>query len=163
MGLRTKRILPMACVLWLSVLLMPQQVKHEGVADIAVVVNREVPVNGLAMYEVKRIFRGEDKYWKSNLPIVLIVPATGTHEREVMLHNVYKMNESQYKQFWVEQIFRAQAFSAPKIADSSVTANELVSSVPGCITLMSANEVRPGSKILKIDNKLPGERGYPLR
>lgn len=153
----------MACVLWLCVLLMPQQVKHEGIADIAVVVNREVPVNGLAMYEVKRIFRGEDKYWKSNLPIVLIVPATGMREREVMLHNIYKMNESQYKQFWVEQIFRVQAFSAPKIADSSVTANKLVSSVPGCITLMSANEVRPGSKILKIDNKLPGERGYPLR
>ena len=163
MSSRTKHILPMACILCLSVLLLSQQTRHEGVADIAVVVNREVPVNGLAMYQIRRIFRGEDKYWKSNSPIVLIVPAAGTREREVMLHNIYKMNESQYKQFWLEQIFRAEAFSAPKIADSSGTANELVSSVSGCITLMSASEVRPGSKVLKIDNKLPGERGYPLR
>lgn len=163
MAARTKQILSMACILCVSVLLMSQQVKHEGIADIAVVVNRDVPANGLALYQVRRIFRGEEKYWKSNLPIVVIVPGTGTREREVMLHDIYKMNESQYKQFWMEQIFRAEAFSAPKIADSSGTANELVSSVPGCITLMSANEVRPGSKILKIDNKLPGERGYPLR
>jgi hypothetical protein len=163
MGVRTKRILSIACILCVSVALMPQQVKHEGVADIAVVVNRDVPVSGLAMYQIRRIFRGEEKYWKSNRPIVVIVPASGTREREVMLHSIYKMNESQYKQFWIEQIFRAQAFSAPKIADSTVTANELVSSVSGCITLMSASEARPGTRILKIDNKLPGERGYPLR
>ena len=163
MGVRTKLFLPMACIMALSAWLTPQQVRHEGVADVAVVVNRDVPADSLALYEVRRLFRGESRYWKSNLLVVLIVPPAGTHERDVMLRNIYKMNESQYKQYWVERIFRAEAFSAPKIADSSAIANELLSSVPGCITFMNANDVRPGSKILKIDNKLPGERGYPLR
>ena len=163
MGVRTKLFLPMACIMALSAWLAPQQVRHEGVADIAVVVSRDVPASGLPIREVRRIFRGENRYWNSSLPIVLIVPSAGTRERDVMLNNIYKMNESQYKQYWVERIFRAEAFSAPKIADSSATANKLISSVSGCITLMNANEVRPGSKVLKIDNKLPGEPGYPLR
>ena len=33
---------------------------------------------------------------------------------------------------------------------------------PGAIALIAADDVKPGLKVLKIDDKLPGQEGYPL-
>lgn len=138
------------------------QARHES-GDVAVVANADVPVANLSIFEVRHIFRGEKQYWKSNLKVVLLVPPESAHERDVMLHVVYRMTESEYKQYWVGRIFRAEATSAPKTAESSATAKSLVSRLSGCITLMNVASVRPGDKVLKVDGKLPGDKGYPLR
>jgi hypothetical protein len=138
------------------------QTRSEG-GDVAVVVNADVPVDNLSIFDVQHVFRGEKQFWKRNLKVVLLAPPAGGHERDVMLHVVYKMSESEYKQYWIGRIFRAEAISAPRTADSTAAARNLVASLPGCVTLMNASEVRPGNKILKIDGKFPGERGYPLR
>lgn len=162
MRMRKRFFLSIAFVLALSAGLVSQQPRHEG-PDVAVVVNSDVPLTGLSVYDLRHIFMGDKQYWKNGLAVVLIVPAQGTHEREILLQKIYKMNESQYRQYWIGRIFRAEAISAPKTAESSTLANELVASLPGCITIMNASDVRPGSKILRVDGKLPGERGYPLR
>ena len=140
------------------------QTHHEG-GDVAVVANSDLPVGNLSLYEVRRVFLGETRYWKNDLPVVLIVPPAGTHEREVLLHDVYRMNEAQYKQYWIGRILRGEAVSAPKTADSMGIANDLVASVQGCITVMNMSDVSTGKKvkILKIDGRLPGEKEYPLR
>ena len=39
---------------------------------------------------------------------------------------------------------------------------EAVISIPGAIALIAADDMKPGTKVLKIDNKLPGQEGYPL-
>jgi hypothetical protein len=161
---RTKLLHLFVCILLFSAAVLPQQAgKREGGGEIVIVVNKGVPPDTLSLYEVRHIFMGERQYWKSNLPVVLIVPSAGSREREVMLRDIYRMNESQYRQYWVGRIFRAEAPSAPKTADTSAVANELVATVPGCITIMNLNDVHPGSKILKVDGKSPGDRGYPLR
>ena len=144
--------------------LLLSQARHEA-TDIAVVANASVPGDNLSIYEVRHVFKGEKQYWKSDLPVVLVVPATGTHERDVMLQLIYKMTESEYRQYWIGRIFRADATSPPKTADSSEIAKDLVASLPGCVTVISSSDVTPGKKIkiFKVDGKLPGEKGYPLR
>lgn len=161
--MRTIAACSLAWMLAISAVPGPQQGRHEARGEVAVVVNPDVPMTGISMNEVRHLFLGEKRYWKTKLPVVLIVPRAGTHERDVMLRDVYRMNETQYKEYWIGRIFRAEATSAPKTAESSKTANKLVTSVPGSVTIMNANEVRPGARVLKIDGKLPGERGYPLR
>jgi hypothetical protein len=42
-------------------------------------------------------------------------------------------------------------------------ATELVNAIPGSVAFVDASQVPKGLKILKIDGKLPGEKGYPLR
>jgi hypothetical protein len=39
----------------------------------------------------------------------------------------------------------------------------LVRGIPGAIALVSMNKIPPGVKVLRIDGKKPGERGYGLR
>lgn len=136
---------------------------HRAGGDVAIVASADVPVDNLSIFEVRHIFRGEKQYWKSNLKVVLLVPPEGRHERDVMLHVVYRMSESEYKQYWLGRIFRAEAISAPKTAETPNTVSFLINSHSGCITLINPGEVRPGEKVLKIDGKLPGEKGYALR
>jgi hypothetical protein len=72
------------------------------------------------------------------------------------------MREPQFKQYWIAKIFRAEMTSPPKVVYSNESANQLVSSIPGTIAFMAANDVKPGVKVLRIDGHLPGEPGYRL-
>src|SRR5215469_10920910 len=149
------------CTVWPAV--GPAQAHRSG-GDVAVVGNGDLPVANLSLHEVRRLFLGETRYWKGNLPVVLIVPPAGTHERNVLLHSVYRMNEAQYKQYWIGRILRGEAVSAPKTAESLSAAQNLVASLPGCLTILnSAQSTSRKTRVLKIDGKSPGEREYPLR
>jgi ABC-type phosphate transport system substrate-binding protein len=131
--------------------------------DIAVVVHPDTPVTDMDMADVRKVFLGERQYWNSKLPVILLVRAPVAREREIVLRTIYKMTESQFKQFWVAKIFRSEAVSAPKIVYSSDMTTQIVSAVPGCIAFMEAKAVGPGLKVVKVDGHLPGEPGYPLR
>jgi hypothetical protein len=131
--------------------------------DVAVVVHPDTPVTALAVPDVRKVFRGEQQYWKPDMPVVLLVRAPGAYERDVVLRVIYQMTEPQFKQYWIAKIFRAEATSAPKIVYTNDIANQLVSAIPGAVGFMSARDVRPGLKVLRVEGRLPGEPGYLLR
>jgi ABC-type phosphate transport system substrate-binding protein len=131
--------------------------------DIAVVVHPDTPVGNLSLAEVRKVLLGERQYWNSKLPVVLLIRAPAAREREVVLRVIYQMTEAQFKQYWIAKIFRAEAASPPKIVYSNDMQLELVAAIPGAIAFVDARNVRPGLKVLRIDGRLPGEPGYPLR
>jgi hypothetical protein len=46
---------------------------------------------------------------------------------------------------------------------SNDMATELVSAIPGAVAFIDAAQAPKNLKILRIDGKLPGDKGYPLR
>jgi ABC-type phosphate transport system substrate-binding protein len=159
MAMKTLRIILIFMVL--SAAALHAQSSRGG--DIAVVVHPDTPVSDLNMADVRKVFLGERQYWNSKLPVILLVRAPVAREREIVLRTIYKMTESQFKQFWVAKIFRSEAVSAPKIVYSTDMTQQIVSAVPGSIAFMDAKAVGPGLKVVKVDGLLPGEPGYPLR
>jgi ABC-type phosphate transport system substrate-binding protein len=131
--------------------------------DIAVVVNSDTPVSDLSLSEVRKVLLGERQYWNSKLPVTLLIRAPQARERDVVLKVIYQMSEAQFKQYWVAKIFRAEAASPPKIVYSNDMQYELVTAIPGAIAFVEARAVRPGTKVLRVEGHLPGEREYPLR
>jgi ABC-type phosphate transport system substrate-binding protein len=131
--------------------------------DVAVVVNPAAPVNDLSLSEARKIFRGDKQYWSTDMPIVLLVRNPPSRERDVILKKLYSMTESEFKQYWIAKIFRAEATTGPKIVYSNSMAADLVSVIPGAIAFMSAKDVNPNLKVVKIDGRLPGDPAYPLR
>src|SRR5207245_2604675 len=107
-------------------------------------------------------FLGERQYWTPAMPVVLLMRAPVAVEREVLLKTIYEMTESQFKQYWIAKIFRAGSTSPPKIVYSNDTANQLLLSIPGAIAFVTASDVGPGVKVLRIDGRLPGDSGYRL-
>ena len=130
---------------------------------VALVADPDIPVNNLTLAEVRKVFRGERQYWNTKLAVVLLIRAPVARERDVVLKIIYQMSESQFKQFWIAKIFRAESASAPKVVYSNDMANELVTAIPGAIAFVDARDVRPGTKVIRVDGFLPGESGYPLR
>jgi ABC-type phosphate transport system substrate-binding protein len=132
-------------------------------ADVAIVVHPDTPVSNLTLAEVRKVFLGERQYWNANIPVVLLIRAPVARERDVVLKTIYQMSESQFKQYWIAKIFRAESATAPKVVYSNDMASELAAAIPGAIAFIQVREVRPGTKVIRVDGHLPGEPGYPLR
>jgi len=131
--------------------------------DVAVVVQPDTPVSNLSLAEVRKIFLGDRQYWTANMPVVLLIRAPVARERDVVLKIIYQMSESQFKQYWIAKIFRAESVSAPKVVYSNDMASDLVAALPGAIAFIDSRDVRPGTKVVRVDGRLPGEPGYTLR
>lgn len=131
--------------------------------DVAVVVHPDTPISNLSLAEVRKVFLGDRQYWTTNTPVVLLIRAPIARERNVVLKVIYQMSESQFKQYWIAKIFRAESATAPKVVYSNDVANELVTAIPGAIAFIDAHDVKPGAKVVRVDGHLPGEPGYPLR
>jgi len=131
--------------------------------DVAIVVRPDVPVDNLTFAELRRLMLGDRQFWTSNLKVTLLVRAPGAREREVVLKTIYQMSEAQFRQYWIAKVFRAEAASGPRIVYSNETAAELASAIPGAVAFVEAANVPKGLKVLKINGRLPGDKGYPLR
>lgn len=131
--------------------------------DIAVVVRPDTPADDLSLREIRDLMLGEKQFWNSSLRVTLLIRAPGARERDVVLKVIYHMTEAQFRQYWISKVFRAETTTGPKIVYSSQMATGLVAALPGSVSFVDADDVPKGLKVLRIDGKLPGETGYPLK
>jgi ABC-type phosphate transport system substrate-binding protein len=156
--LRLSSIALLACLS----LLPPTAAAATG-GDIAVVVRPDTPADNLSFNDIRKLLLGERQFWNSSLRVTLLIRAPAAREREVVLKTIYRMSETQFRQFWISKVFRAEATSGPKIVYSNEMAAELVAAIPGSVAFVDAAQVPKGLKVLKIDGKLPGDKDYPLK
>jgi ABC-type phosphate transport system substrate-binding protein len=131
-------------------------------SDVAMVANPVTPVDSLTLGEARRIFLGEQTTWSPALPVILLLGEPRTHARSVALRTVYRMSEPEFNQYWIVRMFRGETNGGPKTVSSNVVA-QLVRQLPGCVTFVDAAEITTGMKVIRIDGKLPGDPGYPLK
>jgi ABC-type phosphate transport system substrate-binding protein len=150
------------CIFGITLVLLPLSTFAAG-GDIAVVVRPDTPADNLSFTEIRKLLLGERQFWNSSLRVTLLIRAPAAREREVVLKTIYRMSETQFRQYWISKVFRAEASSGPKIVYSNEMAAELVNALPGSVAFVDAAQVPKGLKVLKIDGKLPGDKDYPLR
>jgi hypothetical protein len=131
--------------------------------DIAVVVRPDTPADDLSLREIRDLMLGEKQFWNSSQRVTLLIRAPGARERDVVLKVIYHMTEAQFRQYWISKVFRAETTTGPKIVYSSQMATGLVLALPGSVSFVDADEVPKGLKVLRIDGRLPGDAGYPLK
>ena len=129
--------------------------------DVAVVVNPKNPVNDITKSELRKIFAGEKRTWARGVSIKLVVRAPGSLERVVLLR-LLGMSESEYKQYWIAQVFHGEAQAEPVALFSNGMQKEAIAAFPGAIALVTLGDVKPGMKVIKVDGHSPGEPGYSL-
>jgi hypothetical protein len=115
------------------------------------------------MHQLRRIFLADQQFWPGKSRITLLMRAPGAVERELVLDQIYQMDEGQFRQYWIAKIFRAEVPSGPKIVWSSDMALELVTAIPGSITFIPAGSIDETVKVLSIGGLYPDQPGYPLR
>jgi hypothetical protein len=132
-------------------------------ASLSVVVHPTVEVDELSFTEFRKIIMGDRQFWATGQRIAIIVRAPVADERTVLIERVFKMNEAQYRQYWVAKVFRAEVVSGPRVVLSNEEAIDLVSVIEGAIAVVNTDDVPEGLKVLKIGGVLPGDPDYPLK
>ncbi len=134
-----------------------------GRQGVAILVNPKSTVTNVSFAELRRIFLGQQQFWPDRSKVTLLVRAPVSHERAVLLDQIYQMDEDQFRQYWIGKMFRAEVAGGPKIVYSTDMALNLVGVIPGSITFILASAVPADAKVLRIDGKLPSDAGYPLK
>jgi hypothetical protein len=131
--------------------------------DVAVAVHPDVAIDNLSLADVRRIVLGDREFWRGSVRVTLLMRAPVAHERDVILKTVCQMTEAQFRQHWIAKVFRADTAIAPKIVYSADSSVDLANRTVGAITFVDAPAAARALKIVRVDGKLPGEPGYPLR
>lgn len=154
----------LALVLLLWGTLASAEEPASGPVSIAIVVHADTSVSDLSMAQLRRIFLAEQQFWGDDSRITLLVRAPGAYERDIVMDRLYRMDEAQFRKYWIAKMFRAEVPSGPKIVFSSNMALELVQAIPGSITFIDASEVNGGGvRVVTIDGLKPEDEGYPLK
>jgi hypothetical protein len=83
-------------------------------------------------------------------------------EYDVLLQKVYRMDNKKLQKYWVRRLFAGEISAKPSYVPSAKAAGEQVLKSEGAISVVSAKEVPEGVRVLLIDDKRPGDDGYPL-
>ncbi len=132
-------------------------------AAVMVIVHPSVTRATLTVAELRDILLGNQRFWERNVRTELYVVGTPSAERTWWVERLSGMSEIQFRQYWIGQVFRGRATSAPRAVPDRQTAIALVGAVPGALALVSAGEVPPTVRVVPVDGRLPGESGYALR
>jgi len=156
------RTLLVALVFCAMATLGPTSVSAQN-TDIAVIANSEVPIDNVSLTELRRMLLGDREFWTAGQRIILLIRAPVARERDAAVQTVCKMTEAQFRQHWIGKVFRADTAVAPKIVYSADSSVDIANRTPGAITFVDAPAATRALKTVRVDGKLPGEPGYPLR
>jgi len=130
---------------------------------LAIIVHKSAAVDDLSMQELRNIFMAKQQFWANRERIILLVRAPQSEERSYVLNSIYQMDEAQFRQYWIAKMFRAEVPRGPKVVFSAGMTHDLVVAIPGSISFMLTDDVTAEVKVVRVDGKLPGDEGYPLK
>jgi len=130
---------------------------------LAIVVNQANAVDSLSMADLRRIFLGERGHWPNGRRITLVMLDPGWPERAVVLSDIYHMDETEFKNHFLHGLFTGEVFVSPKTLSTPEGVRKFIFNVPGAIGYLRASDVDKSVKVIRIDERLPGDKGYKLQ
>src|SRR5215470_18177524 len=141
----------------------PPQSRAAAEDSLAIVVNRSNPVDSLSFPELRKIFMGEQDHWSNGRRITVVMMEPGRVERQAVLAQIYKMDEKDFNQYFLHNMFTGELHAAPKALGSSTEVLKFVFNIPGDIGYLQPTEGHDSVKVVRIDSRLPGEKDYAIR
>jgi phosphate transport system substrate-binding protein len=140
----------------------PRSARAQESEPLAIVVNRNNPMDDISLADLRRVYRGQRARWSNGRRVTLVMRDPGTPERDAILRSLYGLEEEEYRRGFLQAIFTGEASDAPKMLATSNGVLRFVFNVPGAIGYVRASEADSSVKMLRIDGRLPGESGYRL-
>jgi phosphate transport system substrate-binding protein len=131
--------------------------------SLAIIVNRENPVDNLSMSELRTVFLGERSHWPNGRRITLVMMEPGQPERNALVREVCRMSESDLRRRYLQGLLTGEVLVSPKTLASPVGVRKFVFNVPGAVGYLGSGDVDDSVKVLRIDGHLPSDAEYPLK
>lgn len=135
----------------------------QGQQSLAVIVHPDHAQEDVELSELRRILRLDRQYWRTGDPIRLMLPGPSAAERDRVLEQAFQMSEQAFRQHWIAVAYRVQALALPRPYSDCSVAVRVVSTLETAMAVVDADCVGDADvKVLRIDGKLPGDKGYRL-
>jgi phosphate transport system substrate-binding protein len=131
--------------------------------SLAIIVNRENPIENLSMAELRTVFLGERSHWPNGRRITLVMMEPGQPERETLLRDVCRMSESDLRRRYLQGLLTGEVLVSPKTLASSAGVRKFVFNVPGAIGYVRPEDLDDSVKVIRIDGHLPSDAEYSLK
>ena len=131
--------------------------------SLAIIVNRENPVEDLSMSELRTVFLGERSHWPNGRRITLVMMEPGQAERDTVVRDVCRMSESDLRRRYLQGLLTGEVLVSPKTLASPGGVRKFVFNVPGAIGYLRPEDVDESIKVLRIEGHLPGDAEYALK
>jgi ABC-type phosphate transport system substrate-binding protein len=129
---------------------------------LAVIVHPSNPVDSLTLSELGRIFRLETQTWPHGRKITVVLREKGQPERDDAIRIICGLSAEDYDKHILLRTFQGRVNIGPRSIQSAAAMVRFVYSAPGAIGYVTADQVDPSVKLLRIDDSLPGDPHYPL-
>lgn len=131
--------------------------------SLAIIVNRDNPIENLSMAELRTVFLGERGHWPNGRRITLVMMEPGQPERDEMVRDICRMSESDLRRRYLQGLLTGEVLVSPKTLASPVGVRKFVFNVPGAIGYLRPEDVDDSVKVIRIDGHLPSDADYPLK
>ena len=145
--------------------LTPSDPQGRSAADdcVAIVVNRSNPVENLSFAELRKVFRGEQSHWSNGRRVTIVMLESGKTERQAVLSQIYQMDDKDYTNYFLHNMFTGEIHAAPVALASSADVLKYVLNVQGAIGYVRTMDADESVKIVRVDGVLPCEKDYGIR
>lgn len=129
---------------------------------LAIVIHPKNPVTTISFRELRSYMKMERQFWANQKRCRIYLPASHTPEFELLLGKVYKMSRKKLQKYWVRKLFSGEIPAKPSHVPSAKAAGSQVLRSIGGLSVVASKEIPPKVRVLMIDGKKPGDKGYPL-
>ncbi len=126
-------------------------------AQIAVVVNKDNPVENLTSVELKRIYLGRITTFINDEQIMLVQYEPLS---EKFYHLLLHKTPMKVRKHWISVVFSGGDGTPPKESKTVEQVFKLIKENPGAISFLDLNDVSNEMKLLTIDRKQPQDDEY---
>src|SRR5437868_2223328 len=87
----------------------------------------------------------------------------GWPERAAVLTSIYHMDEAEFNNHFLHGLFTGEVFVSPKTLSTPEGVRKFICNVPGAIGYVRASDVAKSVKVIRTDERLPGDKVYKLQ
>ncbi len=130
--------------------------------ELAVIVHSQNGVSEVSAADLREMILMERQHWKGGGRIYLILPQSGSSEKNLLLRRVLNMTEEQLRRHYLAKLYGGEIAAFPSVAPSGAAALRTVSLAQRAIAVVDASGLDPSVKVLRVQGLRPGDAGYVL-
>jgi phosphate transport system substrate-binding protein len=130
---------------------------------LAIVVNKKNPLENVTFEDLRKLCLGERKFWSDGHKVTIVLREPEQAERNAVLTQVYRMNENEFRRYFLQSSFTGEVQSTPKELATVNGVRRFVFNVPGAIGFVRVCDVDDSVKVITLDGHKPGDPHYKLK
>jgi hypothetical protein len=132
----------------------------DGTVLLQIVTARANAIRDISFPDLRQLYRGR-RIPIAGMKVIPFNHPIGTFDRIGFDRVLFGMTADEIGRYWVDQRIRG-GDSPPRTIDSVSLLLRVVAALDGAIGYVRAGFSSPELKVVSIDGRMPGDRGYPL-